>query len=128
MATPTAVAAAARPPPPCAATATAAEAAFLPHFPPVNASNCDLHCLFDFVADPCETTNLAAAQPVRLAAMLSRLAQLSAAPVPYDSCLPGCTAAMACETRKRYHSLFGPYYPPYTAAAATAAAGGADRF
>ena len=82
-------------------------------FPPINASNCDPHCLFDLEADPCETNDLSAAQPDRVATLLARLQQLSANPVPYDSCLPGCTAAMACEARLTHHNFFGPYFPPF---------------
>ena len=84
-------------------------------FPPPNASNCVPHCLFNLATDPCETENLATAQPARLATMLARLRQLSATPVPYDSCLPGCTAALACETRLRYKDFFGPYFPAFPA-------------
>lgn len=82
-------------------------------FPPANASNCVPHCLFDLEADPCETKDLSAVQPDRAAALLTRLRQLSANPVPYDSCLPGCTAALACKARLTHHNFFGPYFPPF---------------
>ena len=83
-------------------------------FPPTNAPNCLPHCLFDLDADPCETVNLADKQPDRVAALLGRLRELSAHPVPYDSCLPeGCTAELACEVRLRHSNFFGPYFPPF---------------
>ena len=60
-----------------------------------------------------ETRNLAAELPSKLAELTARLNALSAHPVPYDSCLPGCTAQKACGVAKdRYSNFFGPYYPP----------------
>jgi hypothetical protein len=51
--------------------------------------------------------------PAKLAELADRLRTLSARPVPYDSCLPGCTATTACSVAKeRYSNFFGPYYPP----------------
>ena len=44
---------------------------------------------------------------------VSGLKNLSAAPVPLDSCLPGCTAQSACSVSlQRYGGFFGPYFPP----------------
>lgn len=87
-------------------------------FPPTNTSStaCEPYCLFNLHDDPCETKNLAAAQPAQVEALLARLRQLSARPVPYDSCLPGCTAELACKTRLDYRNFFGPYYPPFPTA------------
>ena len=91
-------------------------------FPPANVSTaCAPYCLFNLVEDPCETRNLAASQPARVATLLARLAQLSRRPVPYDSCLPGCTAALACDARLDYHNFFGPYYPKFPKSSGRAA-------
>ena len=57
--------------------------------------------------------NLAAEMPAKLEELTARLHVLSAKPVPYDSCLPGCTASLACSVAKdRYSNFFGPYFPP----------------
>ena len=59
------------------------------------------------------------AQPAKLAELTARLKVLSAQPVPYDSCLPGCTASKACDVAKQeYSNFFGPYFPPVPLAAA----------
>ena len=51
--------------------------------------------------------------PAKLAELTNRLRTLSAKPVPYDSCLPSCTATMACDVAKeKYSNFFGPYFPP----------------
>ena len=56
---------------------------------------------------------LCRAQPGKLAELTARLKALSASPVPYDSCLPGCTADKACGVAKgEYSNFFGPYFPP----------------
>ncbi len=63
-----------------------------------------------------ETRNLAAELPSKLVELTARLKNLSANPVPYDSCLPGCTAQKGCSVAKeKYSNFFGPYYPPVPA-------------
>ena len=83
-------------------------------FPPSDAPNCKAPgCLFKLDEDPCELHNLADEQPDKLAEMIARLHTLSANPVPYDSCLPGCTATKGCTVAKElYSNFFGPYFPP----------------
>jgi hypothetical protein len=82
-------------------------------FPPATAPACSPYCLFNLAEDPCEMTNLATKNASQLGLLLGRLAELSKRPVPFDSCLPDCTAAMACGVSKSHYSgFFGPYFPP----------------